>query len=67
MADKWLTTSEAAQLTGYHRDHVRRLILVGRVKARKWGIQWQVSRASILAYAKKVEELGQKRGPKPGA
>ncbi len=63
MAD-WITTKEAAELTGYHRNHVLRLLETGRVKAQKWGIQWQVSRSSLLAYVKKTGKLGGKRGPK---
>ncbi len=66
MADKWLTTSEAAELTGYHRDHVLRLIAAGKVKARKFATIWQVSRADLLAYVRQVEKIGARRGPKPG-
>jgi excisionase family DNA binding protein len=66
MTDEWLTTQQAAQLTGYHRDHIRRLILAGKVKAQKWGRDWQVDRADLLAYVRKAEKLGAKRGPKAG-
>ena len=66
--DDWITTAEAVKLSGYHIVTVRKLLLSGEVKGRKvWGQQWQVSRASLLAYVRKVEKLGAKRGPKPGA
>ena len=66
MAD-WITTTEAAQLTGYHPKHIRRLILTGRVKGQKFGQAWQVDRASLFAYVHTTEKLGEKRGPKTGA
>ncbi len=67
MAEEWITTTEAAELSGYHVDHVRRLILAGKVKAQKFGRDWQVDRASLLAYIRKAEKLGEKRGPKSGS
>ena len=65
MATEWITTVEAVRLTGYHLEHIRRLIRTGEVKGQKWGHQWQVSRKSLLAYARKVADLGERRGPKP--
>lgn len=66
MAD-WITTTEAARLTGYHPDYIRKLIRGGKVNARKFGIVWQVDRGSLMAHARKVERLGEKRGPKKGS
>ncbi len=34
---EWITTAEAAELTGYSVKHLRRLIRRGRAKARKPG------------------------------
>ena len=42
--EDWLTTADAAALSGYHLEHIRRLIRSGAVVARKWGRDWQVSR-----------------------
>lgn len=64
--EDWITTNEAAELTGYERDHIRRLAASSRVKAQKFGRDWMINRVSLLAYVRKVEELGQKRGPKKG-
>jgi hypothetical protein len=67
MAQDWITTAEAVTLSGYHSVTLRKLLLSGKVKGKKWGREWQVSRASLLAYVRKVEKLGAKRGPKTRA
>lgn len=54
----WITTAEAAKLTGYNVYHVRRLAARGRVKAEKFGRDWFVDKADILAYVQEIEELG---------
>jgi excisionase family DNA binding protein len=66
MSLDWITTKEAAALSGYHPKYIRRLILEGKVKAQKWGRDWQVSRSSLMSYVHEVKKLGDKRGPKPG-
>jgi excisionase family DNA binding protein len=67
MAQDWITTTEAVTLSGYHVDHIRRLLKSGEVNGQKWGREWQVSRSSLLAHIRKAEKLGAKRGPKAGA
>lgn len=64
MAEDWITTPQAAKLTGYHLVHIRRLIIAGKVKGQKFGPVWMVDRKSLLAYVRQAEKLGQKRGPK---
>jgi excisionase family DNA binding protein len=66
MGDNWITTVEAATLTGYTAYHIRRLIRTGQVKAQKFGPVWQIRRVSLLAYVRQSEKAGKKRGPKPG-
>lgn len=61
----WLTTTEAAEMAGYHPDHIRRLIRAGEITARKWGAAWMVDRHSLLEYLNRIETQGQRRGPKP--
>jgi excisionase family DNA binding protein len=46
----WVTVQEAAKISGYHPEHIRRLIREGAIKARKFSIVWQVNRESLLAY-----------------
>jgi excisionase family DNA binding protein len=65
--DDLITTAEAAEISGYHRNHILRLLETRRVKGKKWGIQWQVSRSSLLAYIRQSEKSGAKRGPKTSA
>ena len=64
MADDWITTREAVELSGYHAVHIRALIRTGRIRARKYFVVWQVSRKSLEAYLKEQAEHGAKRGPK---
>ncbi len=66
MADEWLTVTQAAELVGYHPDHVRRLIRLGKITADKFATVWRVDRRSLLAYVKAAEKQGEKRGPKTG-
>jgi excisionase family DNA binding protein len=61
--DDWITTAEAAKLSGYTVQHVRELLTAGAVKGQRFGNVWQVSRRSLLAYKRNPP----KRGPKPAA
>lgn len=65
MTTRWIATAEAQTLTGYHSVTLRKLLLSGRVKGRKFGSVWQVDRASLIAYVASVAQLGSRRGPKP--
>ena len=67
MAQDWITTTEAVRLSGYSAFHIRDLARQGRIKAQKWGRQWQISKTSLLAYKRQADKLGEKRGPKVGA
>lgn len=61
MAEDWITTAEAARLSGYHSVYLRELIKAGKIKAQKWGRDWQVSRVSLLAYMRAAEKSADKR------
>lgn len=61
MAKDWITTAEAAELSGYHADHLRELMREGKIKAQKFGIVWQISRVSLQAYIKAAQKSGDKR------
>lgn len=60
MADMqgWLTTEEAARLTGYNLEYIRRLVRTKKVQAKKWGRDWMVRQASLTAYMEKAERRG---------
>jgi excisionase family DNA binding protein len=62
---EWLTVNEAAKLSGYDPEHIRRLIREDEIKARKFSIVWMVNRESLLGYVKKAQTWGKKRGRKP--
>ena len=67
--DDWLTTYDAARVSGYNPDYIRQLIRSNKVVGRKWGPSWQVSRRSLETDIKHTENLGERRGakPKPGS
>ena len=58
---EWITTKQAAELSGYHPVHLLRLLRAGNIKARKFGIVWQVERASLQAYIRAAEKSEDKR------
>jgi excisionase family DNA binding protein len=60
----WISVSDAAKLTGYHPEHITRLIRQGKLKARKIITVWQVSKSSLLAYSAQAEHISKKRGPR---
>ncbi len=62
---EWISTSEASKVSGYHAEHIRKLIRERRVKARKFMILWLVSRPSLMAYLREQGRHGEKRGRKP--
>lgn len=67
MADEWLTVKDAAEISGYHHVTIRKLLLSGEIEGKKFATVWQVSEASLKAYLRKAEKMGEKRGPKPRA
>jgi excisionase family DNA binding protein len=61
----WLTIAEAVELSGYHPEHLRELVRDGKIAGQKFGIVWQVSKASLLAYLKAAKRSeDRRRGPK---
>jgi excisionase family DNA binding protein len=62
--EDWITTEEACELSGYHPDHIRELLRERRLKGRKFGPVWQISRKSLFTYLERMKSLGEKRGPK---
>lgn len=65
MIEEWITTTEAAKLSGYHVNHIRRLIRSEDIEAKKFGTIWQVNKASFTEYLKIAQQSDDKRwGPK---
>jgi len=64
MQEDWLTTQEAAELSGYHEEYIRRMVRAGKLEARKFGPVWQVNRANLLTYLEAANESDDpRRGP----
>lgn len=55
---EWITTVEAADLTGYTTAHFRQLIAKGKFRALKRGRDWFLQRAEVVAYAEEMRDLG---------
>ena len=65
MSVDWITTKEAAEISGYHPEYLRELIRTGKISGQKFGIVWQVDKQSLLDYLGAGEESkDQRRGPK---
>lgn len=63
--DDWMTTQDAAELSGYHVNYIRKLIRRGELRARKISFLWFVHRPSLLEYIAQAEKSDDKRrGPK---
>ncbi len=58
LAKGWITTNQAAELSGYSSAYIRQLAIGGRITARKVGRDWLIKRESLLAYKRHMDELG---------
>ena len=63
MADEWITTTEAANISGYHIEYIRHLTRNGLIDAKKWGREWMVNLKSFQEYLASER----KPGPKPSS
>jgi excisionase family DNA binding protein len=55
---EWITTTEAAQLTGYNVRYLRQLVNQGKIRSVKRGGIFWIDRDSARAYADKMKQLG---------
>jgi len=55
MAD-WITTDEAAELSGYNVAYLRELIRQGKISAKKKGGAYWVERMSLIEYLRAAEK-----------
>ncbi len=61
----WITVSQAAAISGYNQEHIRRLLRDGLISGRKFGIVWQVKTSSLVTYLSNAETSEDRRhGPK---
>ena len=63
--EEWLTTGEAAELSRYLVNYLRKLIRRGDIRGRKVSIVWLIDRQSLLDYMAQAKQSEDKRrGPK---
>ena len=43
----YVTSEDAAEISGYHVNYIRRLLRQGKLKGRKFGNVWFIERASL--------------------
>jgi excisionase family DNA binding protein len=55
---EWITTAEAAKMTGYHVNYVCRLLREGKITGDKRGHDWWVDKDSVKAYITEMKRLG---------
>ncbi len=66
MPTNWITTAEAAELSGYHPDYIRQLIRQGKIKADRKGTMFWIDRSSLFSFvrhAEKAKSKDQRHGP----
>ena len=61
---EWIPVAEAAQVSGYNVEHIRRLIRSKRVTGKKFATVWMLNQDSWGSYLEQVGKLGKKRGPR---
>jgi excisionase family DNA binding protein len=55
---EWITTAEAAELTGYHVRYLRQLVNEGKIHAIKRGGIFWIDRGSVITYSNEMKRLG---------
>lgn len=58
---EWITTEEAAAVSGFHPEYIRRLAKAGKIGAEKKGRDWWIDRDKLRSYLAAVEALGPKK------
>jgi hypothetical protein len=58
---EWVTTSQAAERTGYSTAYIRRLALLEHVRARKMGRDWFVHLGDALKHKRAMDALGERK------
>lgn len=64
MDSEYLTTGEAARLLNIDPATVRQLIAKGRIPARRFGRDWQITPSDLRTYADSRRKTASKPGPR---
>jgi hypothetical protein len=63
----WISVEEAAEMSGYNAEHVRRLIRSKLIVAQKKGAMWWVDQQSLMTYRDASTKTNdRRRGPRCG-
>ena len=65
--DEWISAEEAAKLSGYHHEHIRRQLRQGKIKGQLKGGMYWVSKNSLLQFLREAKEShirDKRHGPK---
>lgn len=65
----WITTQEAAALSGYNPEHIRRLVRQGKISAELKGPMFWISKVSLQKFlrdAARANLQDRRHGPKGG-
>lgn len=55
---EYVSVEEAAEITGYDPEYIRRLLRQKKVNAEKKGTMWWIDMDSLKEYKKKMDTLG---------
>lgn len=58
---EYISVEEAAEITEYSQQYIRRLLRRNRIKAVKKGYMWWVDLDSIKAYKREMDSLGSEK------
>jgi excisionase family DNA binding protein len=58
---EWITVNEAAEISGYNAEYLRRLIRNEKIDYRMFGFMYQVNKQSLLKYLKEAGKKSDKR------
>ena len=58
---EWITSSEAAEASGYDVQWIRQLARAGKIGAERKGRDWWIDRDKLMQYVNAMNELGNRR------
>ena len=67
MATDWISTTEAAELSGYHPEYIRQLVRQGKIQAEQKSFRFWIDRDSLLHFlqeTKKATRKDKRYGPR---
>lgn len=56
LSNEWISTSEAAKLTGYSQEYIRKMARDEVIVSQKIGVTTLISKQDLLEYARKQKE-----------